>query len=743
MSRLYSAVLSGFLLGIAGAVLSFFHFAHQIEEDVGLGLLFKLRGVRKAPTEVVVVSVDRESSERLNVAPNPDKWPRSLHAALVESLARQGAEIIVFDLYFVEPSSANEDNSLAEAIRKARNVVIAERLEAQAVPSTGFNDSHVGTHKIVKVVEPIAPLAQSAAATAPFVLPRIPTKLSNYWAFQPAAGDSPTFPVVAFQLYALHAYEDFVRLLEKASPNQAGKLPRNAEVAIEARGALRFIRDIREVFKSDLLIAKTMARDLNDSSLLTTDVKKYTLLKSLINLYGGTNRRYLNYYGPPRTLKTVPFYRIVQIDDEIDLKGKAVFVGLSEIVLRERDDSYHTVFSQEDGVFISGVEIAATAFANLLEDTPVKPINFQYYILIILAWGILVLVVCRIATTGIAACAVFGVSLVYLFAAEYAFKTASMWYPVVIPLFLQAPLGFFGAVLWKHFETNKERQQMRKALRYYVPDEVVDQLATNIVDIKRAGEALDGTCLLTDAAGYTKLSETMSARELSEFMRRYFEATFDPIKRNGGLVVDLTGDSIVAVWKSARPETRKQACLAALGVVKAVRQFNESVGTLQLPTRLGVHAGQIFLGNIGAWDHYEYGATGDTVNTASRMDSLNKYLRTEVLVSEDVIHDLRDFLTREVGKFLFKGKAQPVTVHELLCRIEESRQNQRKGCVAFSEGLKAFRRQHWDEAKDKFKQCIEYLGPDGPSDFYFQLCEQYKENPPAWPWDGVILLGEK
>jgi adenylate cyclase len=274
---------------------------------------------------------------------------------------------------------------------------------------------------------------------------------------------------------------------------------------------------------------------------------------------------------------------------------------------------------------------------------------------------------------------------------------------------------------------------------------VVHQLARNVVDMKRGGQTVYGACLFTDAAGYTTLSETMGPEELSDVMHKYFEAIFEPVKQNGGLVVDLKGDSILAIWKASRPEAalRKQACHAALGVAKAVSQFNQSFETLKLRTRVGVHAGQIFLGNIGAGDHYEYGPTGDTVNTASRMDGLNKYLGTEILVSEEVIHELDGFLTREVGRFRLKGKAQALVVHELFCRMEESEEKQKKVCAIFSEALQAFRRQSWDEAREKFHQAIQNSETGGPAHFYINLCEQYKKNPPEGAWEGVIPVEEK
>src|SRR5919106_1634494 len=751
MSRLFKATCLGLFLGILGVVISFLPVVHDTEENAGLGLLFKLRGARKAPSDVVVVNIDRESAEHLNAPDDPEKWPRSLHAGLVEKLAREGARVITFDVYFKEPRSAEEDTSLAEAVNKARNVVLAESLKLSEVRLSDINGSHVGEHSIVTIMKPFALLSSSAFATAPFVLPRTPVRVNQYWTFQTYAGDSPTFPVVAFQLYSLPVYGEFVRLLEKVVPDQAGKLPRDPATAIRAKGAVKFIRDIRAIFESNPLITEKMIEELEHWGSASADADKNKLLKSLVKMYGGGNRRYLNYYGPPRTLRTLPFHQALRLDEgsgsdnRIDLKGKAVFVGLSEILLSEKGDSFHTVFSQAKGVFISGVEIAATAFSNLLEDTAVKSLGSGYNMLIIFAWGVLVGIICRMVATVAAALGIVSLSLFYLVTAEHQFKADGTWLPVAVPLYLQAPLGFFGAVLWNYFETNKERRNIRKALGYYVPDEVVHQVAKNIVDMKRGGQTVYGACLFTDAAGYTTVSEAMGPKDLSDFMHKYFEATFEPVKQNGGLVVDVKGDSILAIWKAGRSdvELRRQACQAALGVAKAVSQFNQSFDSLKLLTRVGVHAGQIFLGNIGAQDHYAYGVTGDTVNTASRMDGLNKYLGTEILVSEEVIHEIDGFLTREAGRFLLKGKAQPIVVHELLCRMEEADEKQKKACAIFAEGLLAFKRRSWDQAKEKFHQCIQNSENDNLSNFYLKLCDRYENKPPKEPWKGTIPMEEK
>ena len=749
MSRVGKTILFGLLVAVIGVVVSFTDVAHEVEENSGLGLLFHLRGFKPPPSEVLIVSIDRESSERLSLPDNPDRWPRSVQARLVDILAKEGASVIVFDLYFIDPRSATEDGLLAEAIRSAHNVVLAEPLKARDIPASNLAGISTAEHRVVETVKPIAPIARAAFASAPFVLPRLPVKVNQYWAFQTAAGDLPTFPVVAFQLYALPAYEEFLGLLKKVKPMAVQGL-RPSSAAFEAGGAIKLIREIRSIFEGEPSLAARMSAELQRSGLAERDPSKSALVKSLIGMYGGEDHRYLNYYGPPRTLRTVPLHQVLQAGElsgasAIDFKGKAVFVGLSEIALTEKKDSFYTTFSRSDGVFLSGAEIAATAFSNVLQKTPVIPVSAPILLAVIFLWGVLAATVGRLTSTLTAALAIAGASLVYLFAAVFKFQVDGTWYPVIVPLFTQSPLAFGGGVLWNYFETNKERRNIRKALSYYVPDEVVDHLAANIADMRRDDQTLYGVCLFTDCASYTTVSERMPPGELNEFMHQYFAAIFEPIKQNGGRVVTLEGDAMLAVWRGAQADARmrEQACAAALGIARAVHRFNDLLENFKLPTRIAVHAGEIFFGNIGAEGHYTYGVMGDTVNTASRMDGLNKYLGTEILVSDEVIRDVKGFLTREAGTFLFKGKSQRIRVHELLSRADEAAEMQRNACTIFAEGLSAFRCHSWPQAKEKFEQSADLLHGDRLSGFYLDLFERYKNHPPKEPWEGVVELEEK
>jgi serine phosphatase RsbU (regulator of sigma subunit)/CHASE2 domain-containing sensor protein len=534
-SRLFKAIILGLIIGVLGFLLSPFRFALNLEENTGLGLLFKLRGVEKPSGEVVVVSIEKESSDYLNLPNNPDKWPRSLHARLVDNLVREGAAVITFDVHFIEPRNPEDDRLFAESIRKAGNVVIGEPLVAREVKlsKTGSSQSRPGVHSIVKIVKPIELFAESAVATAPFSLPRIPFKVNKYWGFQTGAGDSPTLPVVTFQLMTLPLYEEFVGLLKKVSPEQAAKLPPDSATALKTKGVKRLIRDIRAIFEGNPLIAENMLKALASSGNPADDAKNNGLLTSLIKMYAAPNSRYVNYYGPPRTITTIPFHKALQLNDgtvgdsQYNLKGKAVFVGLSEALLADRKDSFYTVFSQANGIFIGGVEIAATALSNIIEDTPVKPVGMTVYMLIILLWGILAGIACRLFSLKIGALCIVGLSILYLGVAVVLFKTNAIWYPIIIPLFFQAPLAFAGAVGIEYSRLFKE---------FLVKMRMEEDL-TSAHDLQMG--MLPATC--PEVEGYQIAASSTPAREVGGDFFDFFNIGEGKV---GLIIGDVTGKSV-------------------------------------------------------------------------------------------------------------------------------------------------------------------------------------------------------
>lgn len=750
MTRTLKALAWGCVVGLMGLVFSFTDIARSVEEDLGLDLFFKLRGIQQPPTEAVVVSIDRDSAETLKIPDNPDKWPRSVHAKLVDTLVRAGAKAITFDVHFIEQKVTKDDHLFERAIRRARNVVLADAMRAKDISISSAGNGTSDSTTIVKLTKPFEPFAQAATGTAPFVLPRIPFKVNQYWTFQQGAGDVPTFPIVALQLYAWEEFGDLVQLVKRVTPAYTERVPGDVKKERVTRGLVGMIRDLRDLFEGDPLLAEKVREELERSGLRAKDEGRYRRLKALINVYGGEASRYINFYGPPGTIPTIPYHQALQIGTgagpAFDMKGKAVFVGLSEVLLAERKDSFYTVFSQGNGVFIGGVEIAASAFLNILDDAMIMPISLPAHMGLLLCWGIIVGVLCRLLPISMAAGAMVGMAGLYLAIVAYQFQSSQQWYPIVVPLLVQLPIGFGGAVLWNYVESERERKNIRNAFGLYLPNDVVDQLAKDMANIKGTTQVVYGTCLFTDAGDYTALSEKMTPKDLSDFLGRYFEALFQPVRKHGGLIVDLKGDSILAIWKGPQddPALRKKACLAALEMSESVARFNQSVAPYSLPTRIGLHAGELTIGAVGAMDHYEYRPTGDVVNTASRVEGFNKYVGTQIAVSDEVIQGLDGLLTRQLGMFRLKGKGKPLGLHELVSRSEQVEQTQREACAIFAQGLTAFRNRSWDEARVAFQQCIDMTENDGPSQFYLNLCDQYLTTPPSEePWEAVVTLEKK
>jgi adenylate cyclase len=754
MSRLSKGGLLGVAVGIVGIVASSTLFGINLEENLGLEALFHLRGERTPPSDVVVVSIDKESVDNLDLPDDLRRWPRSLHARLTEILEREGAAVIAFDVFFEDPSEEGDDLVFAETLRKAKNVLLCERLQGEKLSLTDQRGTPGGQIDITRRISPIPLLAGSSAASAPYPLPKVPVKVSRDWTFQMSVGDAerPTLPVVAFHLYALPAYDDFLRLLEEVFPEQAGRLPRSGEEMIRSRGVEGTIRHVREIFKKEPFAEKKMLDALDRPVPRPEDGKRRRILRSFIHLYGGGVSKFLNFYGPPRTIPTIPYSRVLQIGKDgqgdpglSDVAGKAVFVGSSESRQLAQKDGFYTVFTQANGVDLSGVEIAATSFANLVEDMPVRPLPFHSHVATLFLWGVAVGVLSIALRPAVSIPSVAALSLLYLGAAEYRFATAGVWYPIVFPLVFQGLLALLGAVAWNYVDLNRQQRNFRRAFEYYLPVEVVDELAENMSGLKVSNQLVNGICLATDAEEYSSLSESLDPKDLAGFMNRYYEAVFDSVKRHGGMVSNVIGDSMLALWLAAKDDTDplNDACRAALEIAGAMGGFKRSHGETKLPTRIGLHSGEILLGNIGAAHHFEYRPVGDIVNTASRIEGINKYLGTRILISREVRSRVHGFLTRDVGVFLLAGKSRPVHVYELVGRLEESTPRQREYCAAFEEGIDAFRHQSWEEASRRFHETLEIRGEDDPSHFYLNLCARYSRNPPGSAWDGAVPMQSK
>jgi len=756
MTRSIKTLIVSLGAGLLGVVLSMPSVSLDLQEHFGLKLLFTLRGKRRPPSEVIIITMDQASIERLNLPKRVQNWPRALHAQLVQTLTHQGARLIVFDLLFDEPTDVINDNRFAGSLAESKRVVLCASIRQERHPITDADGKYLADLTIETVVPPIPVLAQNALAAAPFPLPKVPVQLSQFWMFKAGAGNSPTLPVVAFFVYASSYYSRFYQIYSHAHAYREPAILPSWNEIVARKGIEEVLTGFREAFVHDPSIINKMVNILGAYGGSHDNVSDPRMLRRLINMFGSENSRHLNFYGPAGTIQTQSYYKVLadrtvsamtatDTPDGNGFEGKVVFVGLSENLRPQRQDGYHTVFSQKNGIDISGVEIAATAFANLLEDRLLRPLTWPLHRLVVFVFGSLLGVVCFSSSMRTATISVLVVSGMYMAAAVICFNTRAVWIPVVIPVFILTPLAMVGTVVCRYCSAQKERESIRKAFGYYLPDPVIDQLAKNLGNIDATSQVVYGICLYTDAQQYSALSESLDPKALRHFMNRYYEHLFVPVKKHGGIVSDVVGDSMMAIWAKSKPDVslRAAACKAAIGIQEAIRAFNRENPNTCLHTRIGMHAGHILVGNIGAVDHYEYRPVGDIVNTASRIEGLNQQLGTQTMVSEQVLVRLDGFATRKLGQFLPYGKSNSVTLYELLGESHLINDTQVELCSRFEMGLCAYEKRRWDDAIEAFSQTLSIYRADGPAIFYKRICERLKMNPPDESWDGTVVMQKK
>jgi adenylate cyclase len=649
--------------------------ADRLERELGLPWLFAARGPLPAPSQAVIVTIDRASAQRLGLPEGTSPWPRRVYAELIRRAAAGGAGVIVLDVFFGAARVAGDDAALAAAIAEAGNVVLFSRLqrEVQALPGVGAQ----GQVQVDRLLRPYSLFARTAAAVAPFVLPKSPARVDTVWTHHPAAPDVPTLPAAALLV-------------------QAGRVACTADrpdTAVQGAAC-----DVRQ----------------------------------------GARERLLNFYGPPRSLTIIPAADVL-LGPAPDFAGRAVFIGHAEPYFPNQLDSFLTAVSRPDGLDLAGVEIAATAYLNWLRGESLWVLPPAALAAGLLASALaLVLLLLSLRPVGgtLAAFALLGAVGVGLPA---LFRYLRLWLPLV-PWLVQITAALLGALAWRARDSGRERAQVAAAFRQYLPAHVVRQVAQ-----ASGGSPLPVTparrhavCLISDATGYTRLAERLPAAALSEVVNRYYATLLAPIDAEGGIVTDIVGDSAQALWPldPAGIAQRLRACRAAIGIQAALAGFQVPGGG-GLPTRIGLHVGEVLLGPVGALDHYEYRAIGDAVNTASRIEALNKRLGTRILASEAVIAGVAGLDVRRVGRFRLAGKSEPLELYELLHGPTAA---QARARPFFDLGLDAFSGGDANTAWRAFEAAQAADPGDTVSVFYLALLQELARCGDKLPALGLVTV---
>ena len=184
------------------------------------------------------------------------------------------------------------------------------------------------------------------------------------------------------------------------------------------------------------------------------------------------------------------------------------------------------------------------------------------------------------------------------------------------------------------------------------------------------------TVMFTDIAGYTATSETLSATEVASFLNDHFTRLGNCIEGEDGTIDKFIGDSLMAFWGAPdeQAQTEQRACRAAMAIARALEAENElrrRSGKAPVRLRIGIHTGDVVVGNIGSPGRINYTIVGDTVNVCQRLEALGKTVdptaRIIVLISK-AVNDALDagFQTQRAGDFEVKGRVDPIEVFRLM-----------------------------------------------------------------------------
>ncbi|MCM2277652.1 MAG: HAMP domain-containing protein [Oligoflexia bacterium] len=223
----------------------------------------------------------------------------------------------------------------------------------------------------------------------------------------------------------------------------------------------------------------------------------------------------------------------------------------------------------------------------------------------------------------------------------------------------------------------EERDKVKSTFAKFHSKEVAEKVLTG--ELKLGGERSSAAVFFSDVRGFTAMSERMDPESLVKILNRYMTRMVRVILSHGGIVDKYVGDAIMATWgvPIAKPDDVERALRACIGMRVALSDLNAELAAEGLPPLrigMGLNFGALISGNIGSEERMEFTVIGDTVNTASRIESLTKEFGTDLLVSRYALDQVPDkFIVEKTHEAKVKGKSEPLAIYKVLGYYDENR----------------------------------------------------------------------
>ncbi len=455
--------------------------------------------------------------------------------------------------------------------------------------------------------------------------------------------------------------------------------------------------------------------------------------------------RWMNYYGPAGSFPSIAYDQALEPGLQPGFfKDRIVFIGGRSTLagLGFGKDDYRNPYAQVRSGFSTGVEVHLTALLNLLGGEWLTRLDERRELWFALATGLVLGAALPRFRPHIAALiALAATTCIGLFAC-WIFAHRHLWFAWCVPAFVQVPVALTWAIGARYFLEERRRIALRSAFGHYLSPHIADRIADADFDLNPGGAVVEASVLFTDLEGFTPLAEKLDNPQLvSGILVEYFTQTTKHILGHEGTILNFVGDAVTAVWGAplADPAHARKAALAACRLHESARI---SVGGHMLRTRVGLHTGRVLAGNIGSAERFDYAVVGDPVNFASRLEGLNKYLGTNVLVSDVMRQQLGDeFVLRALGDFRVLGRKQSCVIHELLGTTVDAEVG--PWFDLFECALTAFRSGDLDSAERFFHETLAAREGDGPAQFYLAHISKLRRAPLPLDWAGVVEFAEK
>jgi len=222
-----------------------------------------------------------------------------------------------------------------------------------------------------------------------------------------------------------------------------------------------------------------------------------------------------------------------------------------------------------------------------------------------------------------------------------------------------------------------EQERILKTFQKFVPENVVQEtLSTKSDESMLSGESRIVAVLFSDIRNFTSLTENLDPKDVVAFLNDYFTLMTDSVKNNKGSVNKFIGDGVLAIFGApvSYIENPENAVRCGLDMIEQLKKFNASWSKKlgrELQIGIGINTGEVIAGNIGSEEKLEYTVIGDTVNVASRIESLTKNTPNGILISASTHEDVSDvFECKEWEAMDVKGKSEKVKVYQVIKKKE-------------------------------------------------------------------------